>query len=469
MAKNIEMQLLNSSGSYEAVYPKTLGENVYLSNGQTVEDKIFSVGVDSAFEVGDTLTTLRNDLSSDWRLCDGSLVDATDEPELCNYLKNTGALNWYMKSKAIDFSANMISISSFAYGNGYYVVSGKYWNSSESYSDTYAVIGYTTDLVNGTWTFKRLYQGKYANTVADDIKNIKYINGYWVIAGGHYDGTKYYGRIGYSTSLDGTWTFKDVFSATYNDTYCNTIGYTNGYWYAGGEKNSSSDTLTDQLAYSTSLSGTWTVKTLGSSGNNRYRWICDCVYYQGIWYQLLVYRNSSGYYQYNIYYGSSIDTITNLAVESTQGNSHTYQAHFEVMDDALVCVLGIGKYYYKYNTSTDATDWTLKNLDSYYLCDIKKINNQYVYLRYTFDSGNNIFVLNLGVMNTLGEDGQEKQLTDDGVAMTSTGVYRIVIDNNKNLWMIGTADSTNYIIYSDGSGLLPTINNDILNVYIKAR
>ena len=72
MAKNIEMQLLNSSGSYEAVYPKTLGNNVIMDNGETIEEKITHVGVSSAFEVGDVLFTTRGRPNEDWLLCDGS-------------------------------------------------------------------------------------------------------------------------------------------------------------------------------------------------------------------------------------------------------------------------------------------------------------------------------------------------------------------------------------------------------------
>ena len=76
MAKNIEMNHLNSNGSYEALYPKTLSQNVIMDSGENLQARIKSVEdsltPSGTFEIGDLLYTLRDDLDSNWLLCNGS-------------------------------------------------------------------------------------------------------------------------------------------------------------------------------------------------------------------------------------------------------------------------------------------------------------------------------------------------------------------------------------------------------------
>ena len=77
MAKNIEMNVLNESGEYEVIYPKTAVENILNNKGG------YGVTNDDAFEIGDILLSTRseNEMGERWQVCDGREVDGTIYPE----------------------------------------------------------------------------------------------------------------------------------------------------------------------------------------------------------------------------------------------------------------------------------------------------------------------------------------------------------------------------------------------------
>lgn len=82
MAKNIEMNILQNSGSYDVVYPKTLSENVIYGE-KTLTEKIESLNPTDTFAVGDILISQRSltDLGDSWANCDGSALDSTTVPD----------------------------------------------------------------------------------------------------------------------------------------------------------------------------------------------------------------------------------------------------------------------------------------------------------------------------------------------------------------------------------------------------
>lgn len=80
------------------------------------------------------------------------------------------------------------------------------------------------------------------------INCITYADGYWVVGGRCYDGTNYYARIAYATSLDGTWTTRDLWSGTNSANTVNCIAYADGYWVVGGRHYDGS-TCYARLAY----------------------------------------------------------------------------------------------------------------------------------------------------------------------------------------------------------------------------
>lgn len=116
----------------------------------------------------------------------------------------------------------------------------------------YDTIFYTTNL-GGTWTQRNLKErsGYYSFPIVD----ITYANGYWVACGfSSSNAVSNTGHIYYSTSLDGTWTEKEILSKG-----CITgITYVNGYWVVCG-KDSSTSYNSACIAYSTTLDGTWTI------------------------------------------------------------------------------------------------------------------------------------------------------------------------------------------------------------------
>ena len=124
------------------------------------------------------------------------------------------------------------TINCITYANGCWVVGGQ--SKASALGSYYARIAYATSL-DGTWTTKNLW-----DTPSSGITCITYANGYWVVGGQYYDGSTYYARIAYTASPDGTWTTNDVWgyaspssAGIANNIHC--ITYANGYWVAGGE------------------------------------------------------------------------------------------------------------------------------------------------------------------------------------------------------------------------------------------
>ena len=83
MPKNIEMNYKNLSGSYEVLYPNTQVEGLvdfqdYMSNNYYNKDQVD----ENTWTIGDIRPTIRDDLSDDWHLCDGTGISGTLYPEL---------------------------------------------------------------------------------------------------------------------------------------------------------------------------------------------------------------------------------------------------------------------------------------------------------------------------------------------------------------------------------------------------
>ena len=155
-----------------------------------------------------------------------------------------------------------LGITCITYADGYWVVGGDYYNAS----NYYARIAYATS-PDGTWTTNDLWSGSGEH---NHVNCITYANGYWVVGGQYRLGTSggsgsYYARIAYTTSLDGTWTTKDAwYTTTYYYSSIYSIAYANGYWVVGGQSQANNYTYA-RIAYTTSLDGTWTTKDVWSS------------------------------------------------------------------------------------------------------------------------------------------------------------------------------------------------------------
>ena len=153
--------------------------------------------------------------------------------------------------KSVSSSVNENKVTSVAYGNGTWVAAGEY----RSGSTYYARIAYATT-PSGTWTNKDIFTG--TSTSRFQIKSIAYAEGRWVVAGQYYDGSKYYARVMYATSLADTWSTVDLWSYTNQYNVATAVTYGDGMWAVAGNYYTDSSNNGAKIAYTSSLGGEWT-------------------------------------------------------------------------------------------------------------------------------------------------------------------------------------------------------------------
>lgn len=250
------------------------------------------------------------------------------------------------------------TITCITYANGYYVVCGQFAAATTG-SNMAARIAYATSL-DGTWTIKDLWTGN------DSVANcITYGNGYWVV-GGHEGSGNYYGTIAFSTNLSGNWTVKRLWGTSYGDNAINCITFANGYWVAGGIYRSGS-TRRAYISYTTiaSPNSTWTNATLWS--NSAVNEINGISYANKNWVAVGVYNNLTA----RLAYAISPDQIgwTTVDLWSNSGgigdvklSCVTYTNGYWVVGGSFT---NSGAYYGRiaYTTSLGAANvWTIKNV-----------------------------------------------------------------------------------------------------------
>lgn len=145
------------------------------------------------------------------------------------------------------------NINCITYANGYWAVGGQYYDGT----NYYARIAYSTSL-NGTWSVNNLWGGNSIS--ANTITCITFANGSWVVGGKYCGGSIYTARIGYTANPDGTWTVRDLWTGNDSNVGITDLGYANGYWVVlGGTYDKGSAVI---IAYATTPDGEWTQKTL---------------------------------------------------------------------------------------------------------------------------------------------------------------------------------------------------------------
>ena len=233
--------------------------------------------------VGDIRITTRADLGDNWLLCNGDQVSAAEYPELAGILSSRLKNKWFQAKDIWSGTSNYFKINCITYANSYWVAGGLLYDSagmSSSSSYKYqGAIAYATS-PDGDWTIKPIFGGDGVNTIG--IICITYANGYWVVGGGRQIGSNYYARINYTTDLTGTWEGSDLWYNTTSYNQINCVTYANGYWVVGGCYMTSSKTYS-RIAYSTSLSGTWTTKDLESTADYDNPEIYCVTYADGYW------------------------------------------------------------------------------------------------------------------------------------------------------------------------------------------
>ena len=133
----------------------------------------------------------------------------------------------------------------------------------------YAYLYYTTD-PSTTWIGIQLWNSGGSN-YASIPYDVVYKNGQWVVCGYRKDtATWLYSCIAYAASPAGPWTAKDVWSGRGTATSIRSIDYADGKWALVGEYfdyiSASNQTSYNRIGYATSLDGTWTYKDLAKEG-----------------------------------------------------------------------------------------------------------------------------------------------------------------------------------------------------------
>lgn len=183
-----------------------------------------------------------------------------------------GTWDWIDLWKNSDY-VNKLNCITFANGN--WVVGG-----TQTYSSRvcYARIAYAKS-PNGAWTEQDIWESSYSGSANARISGIIYADGYWAVCGEYYKTNSQYGMsIAYSSSLDGTWTTKDIWTGN-SSNEVNCIAYADGNWVVGGRYAS----IYARLAWADSLGGNWTAKDLWSTDSSNYIGINGVAYSDGYW------------------------------------------------------------------------------------------------------------------------------------------------------------------------------------------
>lgn len=261
-------------------------------------------------------------------------------------------------------SATNESITCIAYGNGYWVVGGVHYDAGIYY----ARIAYATSL-NGTWTAKNLWRNS-TDTFGQSrcINCITYANGVFVVGGGQYLDTasEWYPRIAYTASPNLTWTIKDIWTGYHYDTITS-ITYENGYWVVGGMYGTGS-VYYARIAYATSLGSTWTAKDLWG-GTTSYNSV-NSIVYGGGYFVLCGSRDASNTPYARIAYATTPTSWTQSDLWSISSNYNSSFSGIAAVDIAygngywVVCGTygNTGLYTRIAYTKSLSSTWTTKDL-----------------------------------------------------------------------------------------------------------
>lgn len=194
MSKNIEMQELTSN-RYETLYPKTVTRQVDGINNYD-------------WQIGDIRSTARTDLGDKWLLCNGSVIDTSNEYSDVGDLLGKSAGSWVLENTIAtnNFFTSSVSNIWAGYVNGKYVAMGIDFSDSNNVT---AKISYS-DSLEGNWTQISLKNPTMINSEHMYNAGITFLNR------SYYAGAVI--NIGYMTHLCVIWASTDLnnWSLVYN-------------------------------------------------------------------------------------------------------------------------------------------------------------------------------------------------------------------------------------------------------------
>lgn len=418
--------------------------------------------------VGDIRITTRADLGDNWLLCNGDQVSAAEYPELAGILSSRLKNKWFQAKDIWSGTSNYFKINCITYANSYWVAGGLLYDSagmSSSSSYKYqGAIAYATS-PDGDWTIKPIFGGDGVNTIG--IICITYANGYWVVGGGRQIGSNYYARINYTTDLTGTWEGSDLWYNTTSYNQINCVTYANGYWVVGGCYMTSSKTYS-RIAYSTSLSGTWTTKDLESTADYDNPEIYCVTYADGYWV-------AGGIFSYygRIYYTTDLtgtwskkDLWRNTQYEGSKVNCITYVNGLWVAAGNQVSSSS-GYGVFGYATNPGGT-WTTNRLDDLKaIKDIAYADGKWVVCGQGY-SGSEIHA-RIAYTTDITGDWTIRDLWGNGASVYNC-IYGIAYADGRLVAAGQSYDGATYsgrISYSTDDGVLPLISIDDAYAYIR--
>lgn len=199
-------------------------------SGTDTPNRAFEVLGEERPQIGDTLTTLRANLGSNWLLCDGSSIDPLQYPALAEVLASSGPAGTWVASKSNGLTGG--GDGRIAYGNGYFVI-GSYGSGRD------ITIAYSTDAA-GPWTKTQLIAAE------GRITGVTFANGLFFV------GTTL-GAIFYTEDPSSGWTRASVGNSSY---WVYDVAYGDGYYVAVGSTATSGRAC---YFYATEPSGPWTM------------------------------------------------------------------------------------------------------------------------------------------------------------------------------------------------------------------
>ena len=249
-----------TSNRYETLYPKTVTRQVDGINNYD-------------WQIGDIRSTARTDLGDKWLLCNGSVIDTSNEYSDVGDLLGKSAGSWVLENTADTtkiFSSNLSSSINVDYVNGKYVAMGIDFSNS---NNVIAKVAYS-DTLDGEWSESSLPNPSMTNPQHMSGGGVTFLNR-----------TYYAGAIifiQYMTYITVIWTSTDLKNWT--------ISYNSGNksWRSGGvgKITASSNKIvmpiqcfatTNSIEYSqiwvaqmSTTNNTWNMVQLYSSDNSKW-------------------------------------------------------------------------------------------------------------------------------------------------------------------------------------------------------